>query len=101
MNYSYTEALNHAENSQSVMNYGRILQAFSDRGIDPSEIQPRINVFTFKAWMAKNRRVKKGEKGVRIVTFIPVKDKKTGKKNGVRPWTSVVFHITQTETVEG
>jgi hypothetical protein len=40
------------------------------KGIPESEIKPRENVFTFHAWKALDRSVKRGEHGVKVVTFI-------------------------------
>jgi hypothetical protein len=64
------------------------------------------NVFTFSAWKAVGRRVKKGQHGVKAVTFVPVgskEDKETGeKKAGYRmPRTVTVFHVSQTEPETG
>jgi hypothetical protein len=88
---------------QSVMNYAEIIHGFSEMGIEVSEIKPRENVFTFNVWRFKfNRIVKKGQHGVRIVTFIPMEfeDKQHPEKKPrtiARPRTAVVFHISQTE----
>jgi antirestriction protein ArdC len=78
--------------NQSLANYPAIIAGFSERGI--SDIRPRENVFTFAAWQALGRYVRKGEKGVKIQTWITV------EKNGERvtvPKTTTVFHISQTE----
>ena len=40
------------------------------KGIPEADIKPRENVFTFDAWRALGRSVKRGEHGVRVVTFI-------------------------------
>jgi len=93
------DALDHARNGESMRNYALIIEGFMDKGIAEDDILPRENVFTYNAWMAQGRRVKRGEHGVKITTFIPKKDKKTGEKKGVRPWISTVFHVTQTEKV--
>lgn len=96
------EALDRATNGRPNSNYGTIYRGFLDRGIPERDIIPRVNVLTFHAWKAKSRHVKKGEKGVRIVTYIPLpekEDKKTGKMvaGGSRPKAATVFHISQTE----
>lgn len=94
------EALTRAVTSQSMMNYAPIFAGFMAMGIDESEIKPRENVFTFNAWRALGRTVKKGEHGVKVVTFVPmsVKDKDTGEEKliGRRPKTTTVFHVSQT-----
>ena len=91
------EALARAKSGWSVMNVGTIYSEFQLRGIPASEIKPRENVFTYNAWQALGRQVKKGEKGVKIVSFIPVRDKDTGKESR-RPRSTTVFHVTQTES---
>jgi hypothetical protein len=50
------------------------------------------------------RQVKRGEKGVRVTTFIPIErtDETTGekKRSGSRPWAATVFHISQTKAMD-
>lgn len=96
------EALNRAVSGRSMMNYGSIFEGFIAKGIAIEDIKPRENVFTFWAWKALGRRVKKGEHGVKTCTFVPVaskQDTETGeKKSGYRmPRTTTVFHVSQTE----
>lgn len=96
------EALTNAVTRQSVMNYPGIFEGFMARGIPEQEIRPRENVFTYNAWRALGRQVRKGEHGVRCVTFVPMEhtDKKTGEKESSRrPWTTTVFHVTQTDAI--
>ena len=88
------EALQRATTNQSFANYPAIITGFAERGIPPEQIRPRENVFTFNAWKQLSRVVKKGETGVKIITWIPC------EKNGerfVRPKTTTVFHISQTK----
>jgi antirestriction protein ArdC len=87
-------------------NYPAIFQGFMARGIPESEIHPRENVFTFEAWKALGRYVRKGEHGVKVVTFIETKSKEVDQDTGEakiirRPWTTTVFHISQTEAING
>ncbi len=83
-----------------------VVALFAARGIDPATIEPRENVLTYRAWQAKGRQVCKGEKSVRISTYIPVPEKldaTTGKvlePASSRPWTASVFHISQTKAVQ-
>ncbi len=97
------EALSRATSGQSWANFPAIFQGFIEKGIPESEIRPRENVLTFEAWKALGRHVRRGEHGVRVVTWIetPAKvDAATGeeiRKAGRRPWSAVVFHISQTE----
>jgi antirestriction protein ArdC len=76
------------------------------KGIPETEIKPRENVFTFEAWKALGRVVRRGEHGVKVVTFIETKSKEidqdTGERKVIRrPWTTTVFHISQTEEMRG
>lgn len=100
------EALTRAVSGQTMSNYPAIFQGFMARGIPESEIHPRENVFTFEAWKALGRYVRRGEHGVKVVTFIETKsqevDQDTGEAKFIRrPWTTTVFHISQTEPING
>jgi antirestriction protein ArdC len=89
------EALTRARSGNSAMNYQAILAGFTARGIPTGDIIPRENVLTYNAWQAINRQVKKGEKGVKVISWI-----KTTDKSGLeitRPTSATVFHISQTE----
>lgn len=88
------EALQRATNNSSFANYPAIVQGFIEKGIPPEQIRPRENVFTFNAWKQLSRSVKKGEHGVKIITWIPCE--KDGEKF-VRPKSTTVFHISQTQ----
>jgi hypothetical protein len=67
-----------------------VVAAFEERGIKAT---PRVDVFTYNAWLAKGRQVRKGEKGVKIFTFI---EKKDGSKT---PRAVTVFHVSQTDSI--
>ncbi len=88
------EALSRAINGESLLNYPAILEGFEAKGI--SDVEPRVNVFTYHAWRAKSRQVRKGEHGVRVVTWITGTDKKTGKEKKY-PKRTTVFHVSQTD----
>jgi len=90
------EALSRARGNTSALNYDAIYRGMISKGIPSSEIIPRENVLTLPAWNALGRKVKKGETGVKITTWIRYTDKKTGLE-AIRPTTGTVFHITQTE----
>ena len=64
------EALSRAVSGQSVCNYREIFAGFMARGIPEEDIKPRENVFTYNAWRALGRQVRKGEHGVKCLTFI-------------------------------
>jgi hypothetical protein len=103
---SRQEALTRAISGQSVSNFPAIFQGFVAKGIPESEIKPRENVFTFDAWKALGRVVRRGEHGVKVVTFIHCKSKETDQDTGERklirrPWTTTVFHVSQTDPLKG
>ena len=97
------QALTRALNGQSLGNYATVIREFMEKGIPCEEIRPRENVFTFQAWKALGRFVRKGEHGVKIITFIPTtrKEEENGEQKervSTRPWSTTVFHVSQTET---
>ena len=99
------EALTRATSGQSFANYGSIFEGFMARGIPEQDIKPRENVFTYNAWKALGRQVRKGEHGVKCLTFIQCQAKETDARTGEkksfrRPWTTTVFHVSQTDAVQ-
>ncbi len=98
------EALRRAAFGNSVHNEATAIAEFVARGIPESEVMPRVNVFTFNAWKAAGRYVRKGEHGVKLVTWFPKSDSngqpilKDGKPIMMRT-TATVFHISQTEKI--
>jgi antirestriction protein ArdC len=94
------EALHRALDSNSLLNYPAIFAGFMDKGIPEGDIKPRVNVFTYNAWLAKGRQVRKGERGVKVETWIvkTVRDEQTGLERQVKyPKRTTVFHISQTD----
>lgn len=92
-------ALHRAITQESFANYPAIFEGFAAKGIAANDVRPRENVFTFDAWRALGRTVRKGEKGVTICT---VKECRKKNEDGsettyTRPWRSTVFHISQTD----
>jgi hypothetical protein len=80
-----------AQRGMSIHNDTLVIAAFQERGI---EATPRVDVFTFNAWLAKGRVVRKGQKGVKIVTFFE-------KPDGSKVSRSVtVFHVSQTDAAD-
>lgn len=65
------KALENAVSGESLANYQAIFDGFAAMGIDMADVEPRVNVFTFNAWKALGRVVKKGQHGVKIVTVVP------------------------------
>ena len=92
-------SLNRAMTGQSLANYGAIFEGFGAKGIDFNDIRPRENVFTYNAWRALGRTVRKGEHGVKVTTFVSGhKEQEDGTLKGWRkPKLTTVFHISQTE----
>jgi len=78
-----------------------VINEFSMRGIDAI---PRVDTFTYRAWVAKGRQVRKGEHGVKIPVYIRMEKK--GKKPGdkpesyTRPRSTTVFHKSQTDPID-
>jgi hypothetical protein len=103
------EALGRALQGQSLSNWPAILVGFVAKGIPEDQIRPRENVFTYHAWRALGRQVRKGEHGVKVVTFVAVQSAEdedakgegaARKRRGYRrPWTPTVFHVSQTDPV--
>jgi hypothetical protein len=102
---SNSEALSRATTGLSMSNYPTIYGGFMEKGIPESEIKPRENVFTYNAWRALGRQVRRGEHGVKVLTFIDCqkRDEETGqlKERFRRPFSTTVFHISQTDEVAG
>jgi antirestriction protein ArdC len=100
---SREEALTRARDGNATGNYHRIYEGFIEKGIPEDDILPRENVFTFNAWKALGRVVKKGEKGVKVTTWIPMtkkNDKGDKEEIGRKPRTTTVFHISQTKPLD-
>jgi hypothetical protein len=106
------EALGRAVGGQSLSNWPAIIHGFIAKGIPETEIKPRENVLTYHAWRALGRQVRRGEHGVKVVTFVAIDhdneptDSEDGdgkptqrKARGRRPWSATVFHISQTEPI--
>ena len=108
VNERQAEALSRARTGQSWSNFPAIIQGFVSRGIPESQIQPRENIFTYHAWRALGRQVRKGERGVRVITYIQRDEKTENPDTGevkVRtyslPRSVSVFHISQTDERKG
>ena len=100
------EALDRAIGNQSTANWGAIFAGFTAKGIPEADIRPRENVFTYHAWRALGRQVRRGEHGVKVTTWIPTerkeRDRVTGEERvttGRICHTAVVFHVSQTDPI--
>lgn len=93
------EALSRAQSGTALTNYAAIIHGFLEKGIAEADILPRLNVLTFNAWKAMGRHVRKGEHGVKVLTWIPVQHTAEDGtvESGKRPRTATVFHVSQTE----
>ncbi len=105
------EALSRAVSGQSCANWGPIFAGFAAKGIPEADIRPRENVFTYHAWRALGRQVRRGEHGVKVVTFVSLDREARSpprvpiptpsrKPRGRRPWSATVFHISQTDPIQ-
>lgn len=101
--FKLQEALDRATSSLALSNYPAIYAGFMEKGIPEREISPRVNVFTYAAWLAQGRHVRKGEHGVQVLTYLET-SKEVEKEDGTletkiskRPWKTTVFHVSQTE----
>jgi hypothetical protein len=105
------EALSRATSSQSLSNWPAIIRGFMEKGIPEHEIKPRENVFTYHAWRALGRQVRRGEHGVKVCTFVACtgkgesedtdgeREKRTEQQGYRRPWSATVFHVSQTDPI--
>lgn len=89
-------ALGRAREGRMCANDLLIVAAYAAKGIDA---HPRVDVFTFNAWKALNRHVKKGEHGIKVLTYT---HKDSVKSDGITkeysfPVSAVVFHVSQTD----
>jgi antirestriction protein ArdC len=92
----------------TMTNYPDIFRGFMAKGIAESDIRPRENVFTYHAWRALGRQVRRGEHGVKITSWAPWQRKECDAATGQekvttvrRCVTAVVFHISQTDPIPG
>jgi hypothetical protein len=105
-----SQALSNAKADRSLMNYPAIFEGFAEMGIALDDIQPRENVFTYNAWLALGRQVRKGAHGVKVLTWIKAEGKDgnkdaapteaNGESHAFRfARSTTVFHISQTDAV--
>ena len=97
------EAPSRAAIGQSLTNLPAIIAGFMAKGIPEMDIRPRENIFTYHAWRALGRQVRRGEHGVKVLTFVDMakESKETGEKQTFRrPWSTTVFHVSQTDAIE-
>lgn len=98
-----TQALSNATHSDSFANYPAIFEGFMGKGLPAQDIEPRVNVFTYNAWRALGRQVRKGEHGIKIITWIVVDPKDNGDGTATdgyrKPHSTTVFHVSQTEAL--
>ena len=98
-----SEALQRAVSNNSAANFPAIFAGFESKGIPEDEIEPRVNVFTYDAWKALGRQVRKGEHGVKVCTWVPMTKKDANGEAqpiGRKPRSTTVFHVSQTDQVQ-
>jgi hypothetical protein len=91
-------ALSRAKYGQSTANFSALFDGFLSMGIPADDIQPRVNVLSFHAWRAVGRTVKRGEHGVKLVTWIDATKADTGESRKLAR-SVTVFHISQTDPI--
>ena len=91
-----TNALTRARSSQATSNFAALFDGFLSMGIPAADILPRENVLSFHAWRAVGRTVRRGEHGVKLVTWIDTKQADTGEARKLAR-SVTVFHISQTD----
>lgn len=89
-------------------NDGPCVMEFAARGIPLEQIDtfgPNQNVRTYRAWRALGRQVRKGEKSVKLTVWRPLggdrDDSENSEPQRCRPVTACVFHVSQTDPVNG
>lgn len=102
------DSLRRAVCNQSLSNFPAIIEGFARRGIPVEDIRPRENVFTYNAWQALGRQVRKGEKGIAVVSYVPIDRERENPETGERevktyrsPRKAYVFHVSQTDPIDG
>jgi antirestriction protein ArdC len=98
-----SEALQRARTSSSTANFSAIFEGFESKGIPAAEIEPRVNVLTYNAWLALGRQVRRGEHGVKVCTFVSMTKKNesgVAESIGRHPRGVTVFHVSQTDPVQ-
>ena len=102
------EALSNGTRFVPNSNDGPVTLEFKARGIPVEDIHtfaPDQNVFTYNAWQAQGRQVRKGETSVRCTVWIPVvvksKDPDKPDKTRSRMHNACLFHISQTDEIDG
>jgi len=111
-----------ARNEESLVNGSRcqpnsndmpVIMEFEGKGIPADQVNtfgPDQNVYTYNAWQAQDRQVRKGEKSVTCTVWIPVVVK--GKPDAIREadrkdrtrsrmHNACLFHVSQTDQIGG
>jgi hypothetical protein len=89
-------ALERAQDGRVCANDLLIIATYAARGIDA---HPRVDVFTFAAWKALHRHVRRNEHGIHVATYArreEVRPDGTTEEHSF-PTSAVVFHVTQTD----
>ena len=98
-----SEALERARTSNSTANFSAIFEGFELKGIPAADIEPRVNVLTYNAWLALGRQVRRGEHGVKVCTWVSMTKKDASGVSqpiGRKPHATAVFHVSQTDPVQ-
>ena len=76
------------EHGHSLIHTMILTQAAQDRGCD---CKPYEDWFTYNRWQALGFQVHRGEKGIKLTTFVPIRDKDGNDTGQTRPWHTTVF----------
>ena len=89
-------ALERAQDGKMCANDLFVVAAYAAKGIDA---HPRVDVFTYNAWRALHRHVRRGEHGIRITTYAHIETPNLDgtTEEQVFPVSAVVFHLSQTD----
>jgi len=90
------EALARIRAGHAPHNENEVVLHYMAQGIPESDIKPRENCLTYKAWTAEGRQVMKGQHGCKLITFATREDQDTGETER-RMFRTTVFHISQTK----
>lgn len=76
----------------------QIMQRYGEEAV--REYDPLKNCFTFQTWKAKGFIVKKGEKALKTVTFVPTGKVNSANKDVLIPRTVCLFYHLQVEPIK-
>ena len=91
------ESLSRAIGTLQSQNDSVVEMHYAAQGIQAT---PRVDVFTYNAWQALGRQVRKGEHGCRLTVWIHPSPSATNKEPKPFPKSTTVFHVSQTDAID-